>query len=293
MIESPLLMRLSAPASIVGHVAVVILALLYADAEPFAPRPSEAVSVDIVTPDEVEVPPPKPADDPKPAEKQPDPIDFSALTALNKPQIKPDGPGQQAPQPKSQGATKPQSPPDAPAGSQQASAAQQAAKPAGPDALQPTSAMPTPAPPAAAQAPTLPQAPEPDITVKYGVMLGLPAQNQNDGVDAPALETAKVAVDDIAAFRRHLKSCSSLPPGVAPTDKVRIVLRIVLTRDGRLATEPSLIEASASVKGPALMQNAMRALQTCQPYTMLPPDKYDEWKVLDLAFTPQDFAGGD
>jgi hypothetical protein len=41
-----------------------------------------------------------------------------------------------------------------------------------------------------------------------------------------------------------------------------------------------------------LMQGAISALQACQPYAMLPADEYGEWKVLDLSFTPQDFAGG-
>jgi hypothetical protein len=61
--------------------------------------------------------------------------------------------------------------------------------------------------------------------------------------------------------------------------------------DGTLAAEPILIEASASAKGPLLMQSAISALQACQPYTMLPKDRYGEWKVIDLSFTPQDFAG--
>jgi hypothetical protein len=65
-----------------------------------------------------------------------------------------------------------------------------------------------------------------------------------------------------------------------------------MTPDGKLATDPILIEASASIKGPALMQSAISALQACQPYAMLPADKYGEWKVLDLGFTPQDFTGG-
>jgi hypothetical protein len=30
----------------------------------------------------------------------------------------------------------------------------------------------------------------------------------------------------------------------------------------------------------------MRALRQCQPYGFLPAAKYDEWKVLDLAFSP-------
>ena len=39
------------------------------------------------------------------------------------------------------------------------------------------------------------------------------------------------------------------------------------------------------------MQSAIERLQACQPYAMLPADRYGEWKVLDLSFTPQDFAG--
>jgi hypothetical protein len=34
----------------------------------------------------------------------------------------------------------------------------------------------------------------------------------------------------------------------------------------------------------------MDALQACQPYTMLPVDRYGEWRVLDLTLTPQDFS---
>jgi len=49
---------------------------------------------------------------------------------------------------------------------------------------------------------------------------------------------------------------------------------------------PVLLEASASAKGPLLMQSAIEALQACQPYAMLPADRYREWKVLDLGFTP-------
>jgi hypothetical protein len=53
-----------------------------------------------------------------------------------------------------------------------------------------------------------------------------------------------------------------------------------------------LIEASASRDGPVVMQTAIRALKECQPYSFLPADKYGEWKILDLSFTPRDMAGG-
>jgi hypothetical protein len=41
----------------------------------------------------------------------------------------------------------------------------------------------------------------------------------------------------------------------------------------------------------ALVKSAMSALQACQPYKMLPADKYGEWKVMDLPFSPRDFGG--
>ena len=82
-------------------------------------------------------------------------------------------------------------------------------------------------------------------------------------------------------------------PSLTGADDVKVKLRVLMTPDGKLAAEPILIEASASMKGPLLMQGAIRALQACQPYAMLPADRYGEWKVLDLSFTPQDFSGPD
>jgi len=130
---------------------------------------------------------------------------------------------------------------------------------------------------------------QPDVSVKYHVALGLPQDRPGDGFDAPAIEKADVGTDSIAEFRRHLKTCSKLPKEIEPSDKVTIKLRVLMSPDGRLAAPPALIEASASMKGPYLMQSAISALDACQPYAMLPADRYKEWKILDLTFTPQDF----
>ena len=131
-------------------------------------------------------------------------------------------------------------------------------------------------------------------------MLGLPPalpvappkDKSGDDFDAPAMKAAEIASNIVAEFRRHLKTCSKLPGSITPTDRIRITLRAVMTPEGKLAADPILIEASASEKGPALMQSAISALEACQPYAMLPADRYSEWKVLDLSFTPQDFTGG-
>lgn len=148
--------------------------------------------------------------------------------------------------------------------------------------------------PSAPEAPALPASSEPlpppatpDITVQYGTMFGL----SESGFD-PDATPAKIERSAVDNFRAHLKTCSVLPQTLAPDDHVKIVMRVALLPSGHLAAAPALIEASASAKGPLLMQAAIRALETCQPYTMLPADKYDEWRVLDLGFTPHDFKGG-
>jgi hypothetical protein len=142
--------------------------------------------------------------------------------------------------------------------------------------------------------------PEADLTVKYNVLLGLPADiipappsgdKSGDNFDAPATKTADVTSSVVAEFRRHLRTCSQLPAALKGSDDVKVRLRVLMTPQGKLAAEPILIEASASAKGPLLMQSAISALEACQPYSMLPVDRYGEWKVLDLSFTPHDFSG--
>jgi hypothetical protein len=126
--------------------------------------------------------------------------------------------------------------------------------------------------------------------VKYGVTLGLPDATGKNDFDAIAADSAKLASTDIAAFRRHLKTCSAMPDTVVASDDVWIKLRAVFTPDGRLAVPPILIEGKASPKAVALAHGAIAALEACQPYAMLPAEKYAEWKVLDLEFSPKDFA---
>jgi hypothetical protein len=127
-------------------------------------------------------------------------------------------------------------------------------------------------------------------------MLGLPGEvpasssaggKHGEGDTDPASD--KLGSSLIEALRRHLRSCSKLPAALSPSDNVAVKLRVQLTPNGRLAAEPALIEGTASMKGVQLMQGAIAALSACQPYAMLPADRYGEWKVLDLSFTPHDF----
>ncbi|WP_047307150.1 hypothetical protein [Rhodopseudomonas palustris] len=279
-IASPTSDRAGAAVSVLAHVVLVGAVLLLAEVHPFAEVPEQRIEVEVVTADEAPPPVPEKEPDQKPDEQQAPSFEVPQTPAEQpKPQ-------QQAPAAQQQPAeTKP--PPPAP----QPPPQQNAQAPASPPQQQPApQQQPQPAKPAAAPMPFPPAIPqEPDITVKYSVALGLPAEG--GGFDAPAETVANISAEAVAALRKRLRSCAALPAGLSPADNVKIVIRVGLTPDGRLAQEPFLIEASASAKGPALMRGAIAALEACQPYTMLPADKYREWRVLDIGFTPQDFRG--
>ncbi len=257
-------------ASAIGHLSILTAVLIFTEVHPFGTVTAEPITVDLVSPDEAA----KKAE-PVPTPK-PEPSDSFDLSSKSAPSNSP------APAAAPAAATQPQKQATLSTPSLNRQEAQQAnAQP------QPPSTSPLPAH----------RPPEPDLSIKYHVLLGLPPdlspspEAKSGDFDAPASKTADIASSLIAEFRRHLKTCSRLPGSIAPSDKVKVTLRVLMTPEGRLAAEPILIEASASMKGPALMQGAITALQACQPYAMLPADRYGEWKVLDLSFTPQDFSG--
>jgi hypothetical protein len=259
--------------SIAAHLTVLTVGLGYAGVRPFETVPVEAIAVDLVTPAELQEAaretPPKPTP----------PLEIPDLSIHDQPAAA----AKPAPPPQSQQQQDPQQQAFPALRSNPQADAKQAA-------IQPPSAAASP-PPAAPQPAASWRPPEPDLSVKYQVNLGLPARPGGD-FDTMAFSAAKVSTDDVAKFREHLKTCSVLPASVAPTDKVTIRLRASFLPDGTLASAPLLIEASASAKGPLLMQAAINALAACQPYAVLPADKYNEWKVLDLGFTPRDFRSG-
>ena len=300
------LIRAAIAVSVLGHLALAA-GVFFADAKPIEPH-DDNVSVDLVTPQELAEaekkaeeakPEPEPEKKAEPAEpefrlpdlttrptleeqktlaaaatKPPSSPPKSEQQSQNQPQKAASAPAPQPPQPA------PQSPP-----AQQQAQSSASSPAAAPPQQQQAALQPPPPPPQ--QPPAAQAAPQsdPDITVKYGVMLGLPGFG-----GAPASEQADVAKTDIAAFHRHLRTCLKLPAEVARNDDAMVKLRAQLSPDGRLVAEPTVIEVRRPAKAALLMQAAKHALEACQPYSMLPADKYNEWRVLDLPFTPQDFA---
>jgi len=297
-------MRAGFAISVAVHAVALFVALVYAGASPFDSVPAQAITVDIVTPDDLaeatkqaeSAAPDKPfdwmiglypkADATAPASAQPAPADQQTKPSPRQP-AQPQQ-ARQSPQQQSPQAQQPQQPQQ---GQQPRPAAQAASQAPERNVRQAITVMPAPQPEIAPEPPTDADRQPANFADIFAMPIALPDGRVGDGFDAAAYEMAKIAAADRNAFRDHVKSCAKLPASLSPGDKIRIVLRVVFKPDGTLATAPTLIEASASAKGPALMQSAIRALRACQPYTMLPPGQYSEWKSLDLTFTPEDLGG--
>jgi hypothetical protein len=124
-------------------------------------------------------------------------------------------------------------------------------------------------------------------------MLNLQTDTAVDLVAPPSEGKSSLTSEEIAAFKTQVSKCW-VPPDGGGRSGDDILIRIALGPDGKLSARPELIRAPASVTGPPLVASAKRALQQCQPYAMLPADKYQDWRVLDLTFTadgPTGLAG--
>lgn len=281
MVGSRQFVRPETAASAIAHLSIVALVFVYAQGRPLGGMPSQSVTIDIVTPDEIEhkAEPalPKPPQWPTDLNASTKPAETPALP----PATLAADPARQAAQSNRKNAAarppvpSPQSQPQA-------------------QAPQPVSA-PAAAPPSSAYLP-----PEPDVTVKYRVPLGLPEAlppsvlsadtgDKKSDPDNAAVRT-DVNADMIAAFRARIRQCAKLPSSLSPSDDLMIKLRILMRPDGRLAAAPMVKEGTAALKAVDLKDGAVAALAACQPYTMLPPEKYNEWKVIDVTFTPRDFS---
>ena len=252
-------MRAGLVFSAVGHLALLVWGfVLFASPKQFAPVPPESITVDIVPAAAMAQDLEQPRAESAAAQQQPGP-DREQAPAGNS-QI-----GTASPQP---------------------SAQERRPSPREPVQARPPQPEPPPPPPnLLVFNPTV--APVPELPLPHGDV-----QNPAEGFDAPAQGTAKLSREEVAAFRAHLQKCWNPPATIADAQKLKVVLRVALGPNGALTGSPTLIEASASAHGPALVATAISALRQCQPYGFLPAGKYEEWKLLDLSFSPRGMSGG-
>jgi hypothetical protein len=259
------------------HLGILLVALILASANPIerAPPPEAAV-VELVTPEEMARLEGTPSELRLSGSATPSPANGKGpVTQVPQPRPQPEKETRQHqnPERESNEASVPQPPPPT-----VAQAELVRAEKAEPEEQKQTSE------PQNASSPSAQQPPEqPNIAneVSQYVSLGGPL---GGGFDAPPIDTNVSGYDWTAQFRERLAQCSKTR--IDPNDKVVIKIRISFIHDGTLASAPRLLVATPSPKQQVLWDTAVNALETCQPFTMLPLEKYNQWKTMELYVTP-------
>ncbi|MGZ5805317.1 MAG: protein TolA [Xanthobacteraceae bacterium] len=107
----------------------------------------------------------------------------------------------------------------------------------------------------------------------------------------PALGSASgrsqmLTMSFVNALVNKLEGCWK-PDGGSLRDEVRsIFMTITFNPDGTLAAPPQIDVPPRSAREQALAEGVVRAVISCQPFTMLPRSQYEEWKRLEFKFCP-------
>jgi outer membrane biosynthesis protein TonB len=105
-------------------------------------------------------------------------------------------------------------------------------------------------------------------------------------------KAAQLSQSEIDALRKRLGECWNPPAGATEGGQLKVVMRVLFKVDATVATPPQLVAATASPFGPAMAESARRAILTCQPFTMLRPEHYEQWKDIEITFDPREMFGG-
>jgi len=103
---------------------------------------------------------------------------------------------------------------------------------------------------------------------------------------------AAMTQSEIEALKARLYQCWNPPIGVREAGNLRVTISISLQPDGRLAAPPQPVGLGFDPLSTIAAESAIRAVQLCAPYDMLPPEKYSLWRDIEFTFDPSEMLGG-
>src|SRR6266487_1657273 len=103
---------------------------------------------------------------------------------------------------------------------------------------------------------------------------------------------AQLSLSELDALRARLAQLWTVPAGAKDPQELVVLVRIKLNRDGRLAAPPVVLSSGKSPLFMAARDSAIRALFRGQPYDMLKPEHYEQWKDVEITFDPRDMIRG-
>src|SRR5436853_5766443 len=103
---------------------------------------------------------------------------------------------------------------------------------------------------------------------------------------------AQLSLSELEALRARLAQLWTVPAGAKDPQELGLPIRTQLKPDGRLAAPPIVLTSGKSPLFMAARDSAIRALFRGQPYDMLKPEHYEQWKDVEITFDPRDMIRG-
>lgn len=94
-------------------------------------------------------------------------------------------------------------------------------------------------------------------------------------------------ISELELLRSRLSELWRPPPGATEPQDLTLDISIKLKRDGTLAGPPKVLTNRESDLFKASRDSALNAIQNGQPFSMLSPKYYNNWKEIVVAFDPR------
>jgi colicin import membrane protein len=101
---------------------------------------------------------------------------------------------------------------------------------------------------------------------------------------ARLLDKRTELMKELEALRTRLTQLWSLPAVAPDPQQSTIEISMKLKRDGTLDGPPEVLTHGDSAWFKAARDGALRAIDRGQPFTMLKPEQYDQWKEIVVTF---------
>jgi len=118
------------------------------------------------------------------------------------------------------------------------------------------------------------------------------AINNTLALGAPAAVAAQLTQSELDALRARLAQLWNPPAGAQNPQELVVAIRMRLKPDGTLNGPPMVMTSGQSPSFMASRDSAVRAILRGQPFDMLRPETYEQWKDIEITFDPRDMIRG-
>ncbi len=104
--------------------------------------------------------------------------------------------------------------------------------------------------------------------------------------------SAQLSQSELDALRARLAQLWNPPAGASNPDELVVRIRVKFKPDGTIDGGPMVLSSGQSILFMASRDSAVRALLRGQPFNMLRPENYEQWKDIEITFDPRQMIRG-